>query len=49
MDQWSAHAEGETKKILRQAIEDEAADNAEYAATVRGYLSQVPGWNQSRR
>jgi len=47
-DQWAAHADGTTKNLLRQALEDEAADEAEYAATVRGYLSHTLGWSQSR-
>ena len=37
------------KDLLKQALRDEAADAAEYAATVRGYLSHTLGWDQTGR
>ncbi len=46
-DQWLAHAEGATKDVLRQALLDEAADAAEYAAAVRGYLARALGWTET--
>ncbi len=38
VDRWKVHEEGETKKLLWQLILKEAADDSEYAATVRAYL-----------
>lgn len=44
IEQWNAHASGATKDILRNAILDEAADNMDYAATVRALLKVQLGW-----
>lgn len=38
VDRWKTHEQGETKKLLWQLILKEAADESEYAATVRAYL-----------
>lgn len=44
VDQWHAQPPGATKELLRSALIQEAADECEYAATVRSYLLQQLGW-----
>jgi hypothetical protein len=44
LDRWASLPAGHLKELLKVTILEEAADDKEYAATVRACLSQTLGW-----
>jgi hypothetical protein len=44
LDQWALTPQGRLKDLLRDAIQEEAGDEREYAATVRACLLHTQGW-----